>query len=78
MRPRTEKPWRHGKPNERRTAITALGHKLRALVDAAARTTAGPSALNRVADDVHRLTTQLTERCRTRAESPEVDEFRAV
>ncbi|MFI1206922.1 PaaI family thioesterase [Streptomyces sp. NPDC020802] len=61
--------------HQRRTAIAALGHELRALVDATVRTTAAPSTLHRVADGVHRLTTQLTGRRRAPAEVPEVDEF---
>ncbi|MFD8218364.1 PaaI family thioesterase [Streptomyces sp. NPDC059697] len=61
--------------HQRRTAIAALGHELRALVDATVRTTAAPSTLHRVADGVHRLTAQLTGRRRAHAEVPEVDEF---
>ncbi|MFF0165096.1 PaaI family thioesterase [Streptomyces prasinus] len=61
--------------HQRRTAIAALGHELRALVDAAVRTAAAPDTLHRVTDGVHRLTTQLTGRRRARAEVPEVDEF---
>lgn len=70
-------PERHDEEelHRRRTAITVLGHELRALVDAAVRTTAAPSTLHRVSDGVHRLTAQLTGRRRTRAEVPEVDEF---
>ncbi|WP_329544391.1 PaaI family thioesterase [Streptomyces sp. NBC_01356] len=58
-----------------RAAITALGHELRALVDATVRTVAPAETLLRAADGVRRLTGQLTGRRRARAEIPAVDEF---
>ncbi|MGW0460241.1 PaaI family thioesterase [Streptomyces tendae] len=61
--------------HRQRAAIAALGHELRALVDAAVRTAATPSTLHRVASGAQRLTAQLTGRRRARAEVPEVDEF---
>lgn len=60
---------------QRRTAIAALGHELRALVDATVRTAAEPDTLHRLAEDVHSLAAQLTGHRRARAEIPAVDEF---
>ncbi|MEU2915175.1 PaaI family thioesterase [Streptomyces massasporeus] len=60
--------------HRQRTAIAALGHEVRALVDATVRTTAAPDALLRVAEGVRGLAAQLTGR-RARAEIPVVDEF---
>jgi acyl-coenzyme A thioesterase PaaI-like protein len=62
-------------PEHERAAIAALGHELRALVDATVRTAASPETLHRVADGVRGLTGQLTGRRRARAEIPSVDEF---
>ncbi|MFI6369456.1 PaaI family thioesterase [Streptomyces sp. NPDC050546] len=62
-------------PEGERAAIAALGHELRALVDATVRTAASPDTLHRVTDGVRSLTRQLTGRRRARAEIPSVDEF---
>ncbi|MFD5316556.1 PaaI family thioesterase [Streptomyces sp. NPDC127098] len=60
----------------RRAAVGELGHELRALVDAAVRTTAPDETLRHVADHVRRLTAELTGGGqRVRAEIPTVDEF---
>ncbi|GAA3831091.1 PaaI family thioesterase [Streptomyces phyllanthi] len=64
-----------GELEHQRAAIAALGHELRALVDATVRTSAPAEALHRVADGVRRITGQLTGRRRERAEIPAVDEF---
>ncbi|MFE0251267.1 PaaI family thioesterase [Streptomyces sp. NPDC059010] len=61
--------------DHQRAAIAALGHELRALVDATVRTAAPAEALHRMAGEVRRLTGQLTGRRRLRAEIPAVDEF---
>ncbi|MFF3332892.1 PaaI family thioesterase [Streptomyces sp. NPDC002888] len=61
--------------DHQRVAIAALGHELRALVDATVRTAAPTDVLHRVTDGVRRLTGQLTGRRRARAEIPAVDEF---
>ncbi|GAA4058739.1 PaaI family thioesterase [Streptomyces shaanxiensis] len=58
-----------------RAAIAALGHELRALVDATVRTAAPAEALHRMTDEVRRLTGRLTGRRRLRAEIPAVDVF---
>ncbi|MFF7489115.1 PaaI family thioesterase [Streptomyces luteogriseus] len=68
-----EQPAEEG-VHRRRTAVSALGREVRALVDATVRTTAAPDALLRVADGVRVLTAQLTGR-RARADIPVVDEF---
>ncbi|MEW2395676.1 PaaI family thioesterase [Streptomyces sp. NPDC046862] len=60
---------------DRKAAITRLGHELRTLVEATVRTAASPDTLHRVADSVRHVTGQLTGRRRARAEIPEVDEF---
>lgn len=69
----------HNPPAEdlkhQREAIAALGHELRALVDATVRTTASPEILRRLADGVRALTGQLTGRRRSPADIPAVDEF---
>jgi acyl-coenzyme A thioesterase PaaI-like protein len=57
----------------RRNAVAALGHELRALVDAAVRTGAPAETLHRVADEARRLTERLSVRRRSRAELPAVD-----
>ncbi|MEU6553357.1 PaaI family thioesterase [Streptomyces sp. NPDC046915] len=59
----------------RRAAIAALGHELRALVDATVRTATPTEVLHRLTGEVRRLTGQLTGRRRARAEIPAVDEF---
>ncbi|MEI5519032.1 PaaI family thioesterase [Streptomyces brasiliscabiei] len=69
-----ERPARQ-EPDHERAAIAALGHELRALVEATVRTAASPATLHRVADGVRGLTGQLTGRRRARAEIPSVDEF---
>ncbi|MET9388757.1 PaaI family thioesterase [Streptomyces sp. NPDC002928] len=61
--------------DHQRTAIAALGHELRALVDATVRTATPTETLHRVTEGVRRLTGQLTGRRRSRAEIPAVDEF---
>ncbi|MEU6251408.1 PaaI family thioesterase [Streptomyces sp. NPDC047043] len=61
--------------NHQRAAIAALGHELRALVNATVRTAAPADILHRMTDEVRRLTGQLTGRQRARAEVPAVDEF---
>ncbi|QOV36687.1 PaaI family thioesterase [Streptomyces ferrugineus] len=61
--------------DHQRRAITALGHEMRALVDATVRTAAPAEVLHRVTDGVRRLTGQLTGRRRVRGEIPDVDEF---
>ncbi|WP_329360693.1 PaaI family thioesterase [Streptomyces sp. NBC_01483] len=61
--------------DHQRAAIAALGHELRALVDATVRTATPPEVLHRMTDEVRRLTGQLTGRRRARAEIPAVDEF---
>ncbi|NUP45333.1 MAG: PaaI family thioesterase [Streptomyces sp.] len=59
----------------RRAAIAALGRELRSFVDASVTTVAPTEALYRLADEVRRLTGQLTGRRRVRSEIPAVDEF---
>lgn len=79
----TESPARNPDPvrptgeelDHQRAAIAALGHELRALVDATVRTAAPTEVLHRVTDGVRRLTGQLTGRRRVRAEIPAVDQF---
>ncbi|MCT9112720.1 PaaI family thioesterase [Streptomyces mirabilis] len=61
--------------DHQRAAIAALGHELRALVDATVRTATPPEVLHRMTDEVRRLAGQLTGRRRARAEIPAVDEF---
>ncbi|MFF2130698.1 PaaI family thioesterase [Streptomyces olivochromogenes] len=61
--------------DHQRAAIAALGHELRALVDATVRTAASTEVLHRVTDGVRRLTGQVTGRRRVRAEIPAVDQF---
>ncbi|HST84272.1 MAG TPA: PaaI family thioesterase [Kineosporiaceae bacterium] len=61
--------------DSQRAEIAALGHELRALVDATVRTAAAPDTLRLVAEGVRRLRTQLTGRRRARAEIPAVDGF---
>ncbi|GAX56514.1 PaaI family thioesterase [Streptomyces olivochromogenes] len=61
--------------DHQRAAIAALGHELRALVDATVRTAAPTEVLHQMTDEVRRITGQLTGRRRTRAEIPAVDEF---
>ncbi|WP_055615944.1 PaaI family thioesterase [Streptomyces phaeochromogenes] len=58
-----------------REAVAALGHELRALVDATVRTAAPTEVLHRITDEVRLIRGQLTGRRRTRAEIPDVDEF---
>lgn len=69
-----ERPAQKAHEHER-AAVAALGHELRALVDATVRTAASPETLHRVAAGVRELTGQLTGRRRARAEIPSVDEF---
>ncbi|MFE2313047.1 PaaI family thioesterase [Streptomyces sp. NPDC059441] len=79
----TEPPARNPDPvrptgeelDHQRAAIAALGHELRALVDATVRTAAPTEVLHRVTDGVRRLTGQLAGRRRVRAEIPAVDQF---
>ncbi|NUP16708.1 MAG: PaaI family thioesterase [Streptomyces sp.] len=74
--PLTEHPPTTAEELDRqRAAIAALGHELRALVDATVRTAAPAEALHRMTDEVRRLTGRLTGRRRLRAEIPAVDEF---
>ncbi|MEU1711059.1 hypothetical protein ABZ478_38245 [Streptomyces sp. NPDC005706] len=61
--------------DRQQAAIAALGHELRALVEATVRTTASPATLHQVADDVRSLTRQLTGRHGAPGEIPGVDEF---
>ena len=58
-----------------RAAVAALGRELRTLVDATVTTSAPTEVLHRMADEVRRLTGQLTGRRRVRSEIPAVDEF---
>ncbi|MCX3287822.1 hypothetical protein OR263_14095 [Streptomyces sp. NEAU-H22] len=69
-----EQPAEEG-VRRRRTAVSALGREVRALVDATVRTTAAPDALLRVAEGVRALAAQLTGDRRARADIPVVDEF---
>ncbi|MCD9880775.1 PaaI family thioesterase [Streptomyces guryensis] len=74
--PPTETPFPETEePDDQRTAIAALGHELRTLVDATVTTAAPTEILHRMADEVRGLTGQLTGRRRRRAEIPAVDEF---
>lgn len=61
--------------DHRRAAVAALGHELRALVDATVSTASPVETLHRVTEEVRGLTGRLTGRRRVRAEIPEVDEF---
>jgi hypothetical protein len=61
--------------DRQRAEIAALGHELRALVDATVRTAATAETLRLVTEGVRRLTTQLAGRRRARAEIPAVDGF---
>jgi hypothetical protein len=63
--------------HRQRTAIAALGHELRTLVDTAVRTAASPATLHQAAAEARRLTAQLTGRRRGVAEIPDVDGFPA-
>ncbi|WP_416969487.1 PaaI family thioesterase [Streptomyces sp. 4F14] len=58
-----------------RAAIATLGRELRALVDAAVRSTAPPETLYDIAEAVRDLAARFTGPVRTRAQIPVVDEF---
>ncbi|MET8976844.1 PaaI family thioesterase [Streptomyces sp. NPDC004539] len=70
-------PPPHGGLTRRRAAATGLGAELRALVDAAVRTTAPPETLDDLAKAVRDLAARLTDSGPRRGltEIPEVDEF---
>jgi acyl-coenzyme A thioesterase PaaI-like protein len=65
----------HEDVEHQRAAVAALGHELRALVDATVRTAASTDTLRRLTDEVRHLTGRLTGPRRVRAEIPAVDEF---